>query len=533
MTNPSLLLGGKEAAAVFQRTAMSVFGGQSSMMQRKKPITGTSVKTILQTRWKWAKYATTTNITTASSAVSLKRCFSSALPEPRYAPSSRRQDHEQEEETFAADHNPNGGQNRSRLRELRRKLRQDGPLSLSSPVIKESSSSSPSSSLRLPDQTKTTTDAYTREDWLALVDLLPEPAQDETVLTDTFQRRHSYLRLSLAERCNLRCTYCMPEDGVSLQPASHLLQTDELLHLAQFFRSYGVDKFRLTGGEPTLRADLVNVVEGLHALAPRQIGMTTNGVALAKKLPALVEHGLDSVNVSLDTLVPEKFQALTRRPATYLDKVYESLEACYQHMHPSQIKINCVLMRGVNTQEVADFINLGIQHFPGIAVRFIEYMPFTDNGWQLDKLVPYKEVLHDLEAHPQQDWQISKSPQKDPHDTTQWYKAFTSDDRYVNLGFITSMSRPFCAGCNRLRLSADGQLKVCLFGSTIHPHPAHLPSLWSLRDALRVGQLDDTQLSRLVHAALQTKAFALGGHDSPQTIHEHARENSPMTLIGG
>jgi cyclic pyranopterin phosphate synthase len=326
----------------------------------------------------------------------------------------------------------------------------------------------------------------------------------------------------------------MPADGVPLQPAHHLLQTDELLHLATFFSQAGVNKFRLTGGEPTLRSDLVNIVQGLSDLEPRQIGMTTNGVALASKVPSLVDAGLDSINVSLDTLQSDKWESLTRRPVTYLHKVLDSLEACYEHMpKASQIKINCVLQRDVNTDEVADFISMGIDRFPGIAVRFIEYMPFTDNGWELDKLVPYREVLDSLNEQQQHAWQLDKVPQTDPHDTTQWYKAWYDEERFVNLGFITSMSRPFCAGCNRLRLSADGQLKVCLFGSTIHPHPAHLPSLWSLRDALRVGQLDDAQLGKLVYAALQTKEKALGGHASPQMIHEHARENKPMTLIGG
>jgi molybdenum cofactor biosynthesis protein A len=421
-----------------------------------------------------------------------------------------------------------------RLEQLRHQLATDGSPKMSELGSKQTAKSKGSSTLRLPDaQVDSSTKKYTRDDWLALVDMLPDPPTAEHALQDRFHRRHSYLRLSLAERCNLRCTYCMPEDGVPLQPASHLLQTDELLHLASFFRSYGVDKFRLTGGEPTLRSDLNDVVSGLKALDPRQIGITTNGVALARKIPVLAREGLDSVNLSLDTLQPAKFEALTRRPASYLKSVYDALEACYEHMPPSQIKINCVLMRGVNTDEVTDFIELGMRDFPGIAVRFIEYMPFSDNGWELDKLVPYQEVLEEIDnsAHA---WELVKLPAKDPHDTTKWYKAWASEESFVNVGFITSMSQPFCAGCNRLRLSADGQLKVCLFGSTKHDtEPNNLPSLWSLRDAVRVGQLEDSQLSKLVHAALQTKAFALGGHDGPQTIHENSKDNKPMTLIGG
>ena len=407
-----------------------------------------------------------------SSAMSM-RGFASALPEESY---------EDVDDYSSSSALSSSLLERPRLEDLRRKLRQDGPaesLLSAKNGARRATSKNPSNNLRLPSNEKDavkSTDEFTREDWLALVDILPEPATPDAALQDRFQRQHTYLRLSLAERCNLRCTYCMPEDGVPLQPASHLLQTEELLHLASFFRTYGVNKFRLTGGEPTLRKDLSDVVRGLKALDPRQIGMTTNGVSLAKKIPDLVEHGLDSLNLSLDTVQPAKFEALTRRPATYLNKVYEALEACYQHMPASQIKINCVLMRDVNTQEVADFIQLGIERFPGIAVRFIEYMPFTDNGWELDKLVPYKEVLQDID-NSHHAWQIGKIPQKDPHDTTQWYKAWTSEDRFVNVGFITSMTRPFCVGCNRLRLSADGQLKVCLFGSTIHDEPKNLPSM--------------------------------------------------------
>lgn len=477
-------------------------------------------------------------------AAAHRRAFSSALPAAY--------EEEDEQTVRVSTLKEPLAKTRPRLQELRQKLQTEGKVSPKDEKFM-TAAAAPAPHLRLaknePLASTSTTDGFTRDDWLALVDALPDiPTSDAanaatTALTDRFHRTHNYLRLSLAERCNLRCTYCMPADGVPLQPQQNLLQTDELLHLARFFRNAGVDKFRLTGGEPTLRADLREIVQGLSDTQPRQIGMTTNGVALASKLPDLVQAGLNSVNVSLDTLQADKWETLTRRPVSYLHKVLQALEVCYEHMpHPSQIKINCVLQRGVNTDEVADFISLGLDRFPGIAVRFIEYMPFTDNGWELDKLVPYREVLANLDElrnrNQSLDWQWSKVPQTDPHDTTQWYKAWydasgQEDERHVNLGFITSMSRPFCAGCNRLRLSADGQLKVCLFGSTIHPHPPHLPSLWSLRDALRVGQLDDSQLAKLVYAALQTKERALGGHDSPQMIHEHARENKPMTLIGG
>jgi len=344
----------------------------------------------------------------------------------------------------------------------------------------------------------------------SLVDRLPDP-EPSMILTDTFARKHTYLRLSLSERCNLRCTYCMPEKGVPLQPQEHLLQTQELLQLASYFVAQGVTKFRLTGGEPTLRKNLIDVVSGLAELQPQQIGMTTNGVTLHRQLPELVEAGLTSVNLSLDTLDPDQFAQLTRRPAAYLDRVWQTLELCHEVI-PEQTKINCVVMRGINDAQIAPFIKLSEQ-FPKLQVRFIEYMPFDANGWNWDKFISYKEML---EALP---FELEAVPSPDPHDTTKWFRT----DSGGRIGFITSMSSHFCAGCNRLRLTADGQIKVCLFDGTTEI---------SLRDALRQG-MSEADLSKLVHYAIQKKKFSLGGHSDPQDISEDSANNRPMTLIGG
>lgn len=382
-------------------------------------------------------------------------------------------------------------------------------------------------------------------------------------LQDSFGRKHDYLRISLTERCNLRCTYCMPEAGVPLQPAEHLLQTPELLQLAShFYHHLGFSKFRLTGGEPTLRKDLVNVVQGLSSLyndnnnnndvstrrAKPQIGMTTNGIVLAKHLPALYEAGLTSVNVSLDTLDAQRFAALTRRPAAYLDRVIEAIDMLTtQEPYKSNIttKINCVVQRNVNDDELVDFVkhychddNDNTRNLN--AIRFIEYMPFTENGWDLKKLVPHHEMLQILQ---QQHGNIQPLAPTDPHDTTKWYTTSSSSSSSsasanTKIGFITSMSNHFCAGCSRLRLTADGQLQVCLFGTNGRNGRVNL------RDALRAtmparssnGQqgVSPRQLNLLIHYALSRKHYKLGGHDSPTDIMQRAGTNNrPMTLIGG
>lgn len=406
------------------------------------------------------------------------------------------------------------------------------------------------------------------DDWNVFLSQLPDPPSWDAVLSDRFQRSHNYVRLSLTERCNFRCTYCMPPEGVTnLAPKSHLLQSHEIVQLAQLLAQAGggrgVTKFRLTGGEPTLRKDLVDIVAGLHAIElptisstfsspPRhaQIGMTTNGLTLSKVLPDLVQAGLSSVNISLDTLQPDQFAQITRRPASYFDAVWQSLQdacALSQQLRESEqdgrrhlsVKLNCVVMRGFNDHEVTDFLHLAKDVFPNalLQVRFIEYMPFTKNGWNTERFVSYQELLSRIAAS-SSNLQLAALPPQDPHDTTKWY-TFADQSSSLELqhqpsiGFITSMSNDFCAGCNRLRLSADGQIKVCLFQSHDDDNNnKHRINVLNLRDALRAG-VNEQGLLKLVWNALQTKHARLGGHENAQDIQKDADHNRPMTVIGG
>lgn len=341
------------------------------------------------------------------------------------------------------------------------------------------------------------------------LDALPMPQE---ALTDTFGRQHSYLRISLSEKCNLRCLYCMPEDGVPVQPQSHLLSNDEIIKLVTQFVEQGVDKVRLTGGEPLLRKDLVDLVGRLNQLGLKQIGMTTNGVTLSKLLPDLVEAGLTHVNISLDSLDPEKFARLTRRPPSYHDRVLQAIEDCATYL-PHHTKINCVVLPD-NVGELHDFSKLTF-NLP-IDVRFIEYMPFNDNLWQAGGFVSYQQMQEQIP-------ELTRL-EDGANDTTKWWTlpAQSGVSPIGRIGFITSMSEHFCGTCNRLRLTADGKLKVCLFGKTEV----------SLRDLLRSGASDEALL-KLIHHSVQKKHFKLGGHKDMEDLKAHSAENRPMTLIGG
>lgn len=337
-------------------------------------------------------------------------------------------------------------------------------------------------------------------------------------LSDTFGRFHNYLRISVTERCNLRCTYCMPEQGVNLTPAEDLLTIHETQRIVSIFAALGVDKIRLTGGEPTVNKKLPELIHYIRSIPSiKSIGITTNGIVTKSQLSKLVDAGLTHINISLDTLVPDKFEAISRRDKRWLARVLASAYAAVDA--GLTVKINCVLIRGVNDDEVLDFVRLSQE--ASLNVRFIELMPFDDNNWDDNKFIPYYEVIDLVNEH---GIELVKEKQKDPHDTTKWFKACDQNDSNKEfdgkIGFITSMSSNFCSGCNRMRLTADGKIKVCLFGSD------ELNLLKELRD----GKTDDDIVS-MISSAVKKKERALGGHKS---LNELAKaKNRPMILIGG
>ncbi|XP_024314663.1 GTP 3',8-cyclase, mitochondrial isoform X2 [Brachypodium distachyon] len=331
----------------------------------------------------------------------------------------------------------------------------------------------------------------------------PEVLASETpssdMLVDSFGRFHNYLRISLTERCNLRCQYCMPAEGVELTPKSELLSHDEIIRVANLFVTSGVDKIRLTGGEPTVRKDLEDICLHLSDLKGlKTLAMTTNGIVLSKKLPRLKECGLNALNISLDTLIPAKFEFMTRRKGH--SKVMESIDTAIE-LGYDPVKVNCVVMRGMNDDEICDFVEL-TKHKP-INIRFIEFMPFDGNVWNVKKLVPYAEVLDKVRQH----FNGVERLQDHPSDTA---KNFKIDGHVGTISFITSMTEHFCAGCNRLRLLADGNFKVCLFG----------PSEVSLREPIHSG-VDDAGLKEIISAAMNC------------SIACHLVESSKFAFLGG
>uniref|UniRef100_A0A2K5KIN1 cyclic pyranopterin monophosphate synthase n=1 Tax=Cercocebus atys TaxID=9531 RepID=A0A2K5KIN1_CERAT len=253
----------------------------------------------------------------------------------------------------------------------------------------------------------------------------------------------------------------MPEEGVPLTPKANLLTTEEILTLARLFVKEGIDKIRLTGGEPLIRPDVVDIVAQLQRLEGlRTIGVTTNGINLARLLPQLQKAGLSAINISLDTLVPAKFEFIVRRKGFHkvMEGIHKAIELGY-----NPVKVNCVVMRGLNEDELLDFAAL-TEGLP-LDVRFIEYMPFDGNKWNFKKMVSYKEMLDTI----RQQWpELEKLPEEESSTA----KAFKIPGFQGQISFITSMSEHFCGTCNRLRITADGNLKVSIPSST--GTPCHL-----------------------------------------------------------
>jgi cyclic pyranopterin phosphate synthase len=285
----------------------------------------------------------------------------------------------------------------------------------------------------------------------------PAPADDPYAppsagLVDSFGRVHNNLRVSVTDRCNLRCTYCMPEEVVFLD-RSHLLTFEEIAHLVRVAAPLGIDKVRLTGGEPLLRRDLPRLVRMLAGVGGiKDVGLTTNGLLLAGQAEALYEAGLRRINVSLDTLDPGRFRALTRRDG--LDRVLAGVAAA-KRAGFDPVKVNAVIIRGLNDVDIVPLARRARDE--GWEMRFIEYMPIGAEPWERDKVFFGHEIL---EAVGREVGELVPAGDYDPH-------APAAEFRYADgggrVGLIASVSRPFCRSCNRLRLTADGKLRNCLF----------------------------------------------------------------------
>ncbi|KAM3521029.1 hypothetical protein NHJ13051_006491 [Beauveria bassiana] len=321
-------------------------------------------------------------------------------------------------------------------------------------------------------------------------------------LTDTFHRQHDYLRISVTERCNLRCVYCMPEEGVPLSPSRELLTTPEIVMLSSVFVSQGVTKIRLTGGEPTVRRDIVPLMHQIGALRSRglrELCLTTNGISLHRKLDSMVEAGLTGINLSLDTLDPWQFQIMTRRKG--FDAVQRSIDRLLEMNRAGagiKLKINCVVMRGVNDREVLPFVDL--TRDKDIEIRFIEYMPFDGNKWNKRKMLGYNEMLDMIRVK----YPTLQKVQDHKNDTSKTWHVPGFAGR---IGFITSMTHNFCGTCNRLRITGDGNLKVCLFGN----------AEVSLRDLLRQSNGGEPIDQKVYEAMKQVEMDRRQGLVSPDT----------------
>jgi GTP 3',8-cyclase len=329
------------------------------------------------------------------------------------------------------------------------------------------------------------------------------------VLTDSYGRVATDLRVSLTDRCNLRCEYCMPAEGLDWLPKPDLLTDDEVVRLIRIgVERLGIAEVRFTGGEPLLRRGLVDVVARTAALRPRpEISLTTNGIGLGKLAEPLHAAGLDRVNVSLDTLRPETFQTLARR--NRLDDVLAGLAAAAA-TGLAPVKVNTVLMRGKNDDEAVPLARFCLEH--GYQLRFIEQMPLdAQHGWRRANMVTADEILAALSAEYSLTLDDPDARGSAPAET------FLVDGGPARIGVIGSVTRPFCGSCDRVRLTADGQVRNCLFAR----------SESDLRQPLRSGA-SDAEIADLWRLAVASKLPGHGIND-PGFL-QPAR---PMSAIGG
>ena len=331
----------------------------------------------------------------------------------------------------------------------------------------------------------------------------------KTILMDDFGRKHNYLRISLLEKCNLRCTYCMPADGIALSPKASLMTAEEIFSLAQIFVENGVDKIRLTGGEPLLRKDFPEIISKLATLKT-SLSITTNGILIDRHIEALKQANIKKINLSLDTLVSSKFHTITLR--NQFEKVIDNLHLLLNN--DFHVKVNVVLMKGFNENEITDFVQL--TQFLPISVRFIEFMPFAGNEWDRSKMVSQNEILSEVNTIFSSEEIQKLEDEKNFTARTYKIKGFQGD-----FGIISSITNPFCDGCNRIRLTANGKIKNCLFSN----------SETDLLTAFRNGE----SITDLISESIKNKKKVRAGMVTVSEMDDPALhfDNRSMIAIGG
>jgi cyclic pyranopterin phosphate synthase len=322
---------------------------------------------------------------------------------------------------------------------------------------------------------------------------------------DSFGRNIHYLRISLTDKCNLRCVYCMPEE-MFFQPSAELMTRDEILRLVGLFVDLGIDKVRLTGGEPTVRADLIDIVRGIRQAGVSRISMTTNGLRMAQLAKPLQEAGLERVNISIDTLNPDRFRRITRWGK--LDDVMDGLHAA-EAAGLTPLKINAVIARGYNEDDVAGLAALTLTQ--RWQVRYIELMPFGEvAAFAQDAVVSQAEIMRRIEA------ELGPLELVDNGRLDGEAKLYRLKGALAAIGFISTITNPFCASCSRVRLTADGKLRLCLLrddeGDLLTP--------------LRSGA-SDTELKARIRELIWRKPW---GHGLPDGVIPLERV---MSQIGG
>jgi molybdenum cofactor biosynthesis protein A len=331
-------------------------------------------------------------------------------------------------------------------------------------------------------------------------------------LVDSYGRRIANLRISLTDRCNFSCVYCTPAAGFPVLAKSKYLTLDEVVRLVRVIGSCGVHRVRLSGGEPLLRRDIVDIVRAVKSVAAvHELSVTTNGSRLAELAGPLRSAGLDRLNVSLDSVDPKRFQDITRRGQ--YDTVREGLETALQVGFP--VKVNMVVLVGIPHGEIIEFVRLAVRH--DIEVRFLEFMPLCGDGWEAEKVFPIDAVRDIVRA----EFDLVELPRGDR--TAQTFSIAGGKGR---VGFIASMSEPFCDSCSRIRITAEGSIRPCLFSDYEVP----------LLEAMRDGASDE-ELLELVRVAVANKPKGNQFVDEPFRAgegRERARKGGPfIRSVGG